>query len=202
MNGQETEAKFHVRDLKQVEARLVQLGALCVQPRVHETNTRFDRPDGSLRAAGRALRLRRDEAVRLTYKGPSTTEGGVRSRTEIEFTASDYESARQFLEALGYVPAVTYEKFRTTYELGAAHIMLDEMPYGSFVEIEAESIEEIRALAIRLALDWEAATPLSYLEIHQRLSPELGLDSAHLSFAAYERHPVELSALSIIPADR
>ena len=201
MNGQETEIKFHVKDLKEMQARLGQLGALCIQTRVHETNLRFDLPDGSLSAAGRVLRLRLDDAARLTYKGPSQAINGTRRRVEIEFTVGDHDSARQFLEALGYVASSTYEKFRTTYELPAAHVMLDELPYGGFVEIEADSVEVIHATADRLGLDWEAAVPLSYLEIHKRLSADLGLDAANLTFTTFEGIRADLSALSIRPAD-
>jgi adenylate cyclase class IV len=50
MNHQEIEIKFYVNDLKRLEARLLELGAVLIQPRVHESNVRFDLPDGSLRA--------------------------------------------------------------------------------------------------------------------------------------------------------
>ena len=56
--------------------------------------------------------------ARFTFKGPSEEEeGGILSRQEIEFVVGDFESAKQFLEALGYEVVVFYEKFRTTYEL-------------------------------------------------------------------------------------
>lgn len=67
----ETEIKFYVRNLKAVAARLENLSAQLIQPRVLETNLRFDLPDGSLRQQARVLRLRQDTAARLTYKGPS-----------------------------------------------------------------------------------------------------------------------------------
>jgi adenylate cyclase class IV len=42
MNHQEIEIKFYVNDLKRLEARLLELGAFLIQPRVHESNVRFD----------------------------------------------------------------------------------------------------------------------------------------------------------------
>ncbi|HEY9529653.1 MAG TPA: class IV adenylate cyclase, partial [Anaerolineales bacterium] len=134
--GQETEAKFYVRNLSRVKSRLDELGARLVQQRILETNIRFDLPGAPMRAEGRVLRLRRDTGTKFTYKSASTNEQGVLSREEIEFGVDDYEKAKRFLEALGYQKLVYYEKYRTTYESNEALIMLDELPYGTFVEIE------------------------------------------------------------------
>ena len=46
MNHQEIEVKFYVNDLKRLEALLLELGAVLIQPRVHESNIRFALPDG------------------------------------------------------------------------------------------------------------------------------------------------------------
>src|SRR6185503_19276857 len=100
--GQETEAKFYVLNLAEIEIRVQDLGARLIQSRVLEMNTRFDLPDASLRSESRVLRLRRDTEARLTYKSASTNKQGALSRTEIEFIVEDFETAKQFLEALGY----------------------------------------------------------------------------------------------------
>ncbi|MCC6271397.1 MAG: class IV adenylate cyclase, partial [Microbacteriaceae bacterium] len=162
-NGQETEAKFYVRDLKKVEVRLLELKAHLIQPRVYEVNLRFDFPDGSLRRDFKVLRLRKDTHSKFTFKGPSEErEGGVMSRQEIEFNVADFESAKQFLEALGYIPVVFYEKFRTTFEFKDAHIMLDELPYGEFVEIEGENIQTLHEIADLLGLNWNEMVKAGY----------------------------------------
>ncbi len=201
MNGQETEAKFYVRDLKRLEARLLGLGARLLHPRVRESNIRFDLPDGSLRTGNRVLRLRRADDVRLTYKGKAERIEGVLSRAEIEFTVGDFETARQFIEALGYVQIAVYEKFRATYEFNATHIMLDELPYGDFVEIEGSSVDTIRAAAARLGLDWEAVVPASYLALFERVAADLGLDPAQLTFAALKDLQPTAESLHVRPAD-
>src|SRR5688572_13003245 len=160
--SQETEAKFYVHDLDKITTRLHELKALLIQERVLETNIRFDLPDGRLRSEGRVLRLRQDSEARFTYKSPSTNQQGVLRRTEIEFTVGDFEKGKEFLEALGYQKLIAYEKYRTTYALSQTsevltHIMLDELPYGNFVEIEGETLELIREAAIQLNLNWDAA---------------------------------------------
>lgn len=188
-NGQETEAKFYVLNLTEIERHLQDLGARLIQARVLETNIRFDLPDASLQSDRRVLRLRRDSEARLTYKGASTNEQGVLSRTEIEFIVDDFEKAKQFLEALDFQPIFYYEKYRTTYILqpseGSIHIMLDELPYGNFVEIEGETVESIRQVSDALHLKWNAAIGTSYSSLFKRVSQTLNLSFQDLSFEKF-----------------
>jgi len=201
-NEQETEAKFYVRDLKKVEMRLLEIKAHLIQPRVHEINLRFDNPDGSLRRDFKVLRLRKDAEAKFTFKGPSEErEGGVMSRKEIEFTVSDFESAKQFLELLGYIPVVFYEKFRTTYELKDIHIMLDELPYGTFVEIEGENIQTLQAIADLLGLNWNEMVKAGYHALFDRVAEKFKLQSSDLSFKALESAHITADDLNINPAD-
>ena len=193
------------------------LGGGLIQERVLETNIRFDLPDGRLRSEGRVLRLRQDTDARFTYKSPSTNQQGVLSRTEIEFTVGDFEKAKEFLEALGYQKLIAYEKYRTTYTLEAdsllskiheqAHgyhsclIMLDELPYGNFVEIEGEAIELIRKVAIQLNLNWEAAIGTSYTALFDRARKKLGYSFQDLSFENFNGMKVDASDLGVHAAD-
>ena len=189
-NRQEIEAKFYVQDLGKVEARLQELGARLLRPRVYELNLRYDRPDGSLRHEHRVLRLRQSDDVRLTYKGPSSVLDGAMSRQEIEFTVGDFETTKAFLEALDYRIIAMYEKYRTVYELetpgvskdAGCLVMLDELPYGNFVEIEGPDAVSIHAAADRLGLKWEAAIAESYLKLFERLRDKLGFTFRDLTF--------------------
>jgi len=187
MNGQETEAKFYVKNLRKIELRLQLLKAQLIQPRIHETNLRFDNANNDLRNAYRVLRLRQDEKAHLTFKGPSTEkEGGILSRQEIEFVVEDFEIAKQFLKALGFKAIVFYEKFRTTYELSEVHIMLDELPYGEFVEIEGDSVEAIRNTINLLGLNWDAAVKAGYHALFEKVAEKYNLEPSQLSFSALE----------------
>lgn len=202
MNGRETEVKFYVRDLKRVELRLRELKARLIQPRVHEVNLRFDNPGGDLRRSLKVLRLRKDSKAKLTFKGPSEArEGGVLSRREVEFTVGDFDSAREFLELLGFVPIVFYEKYRATYELEGVHVMLDELPYGEFVEIEGEDIVALRRVAGLLGLNWEAMVKAGYHALFERVVDKHGLEAGKLSFKALENVRITPDDLRIIPAD-
>jgi adenylate cyclase class 2 len=202
MNGHETEAKFYLRDLKKIELRLRKLKAQLIQPRIHEINLRFDNANSDLRNAYRVLRLRQDKKAHLTFKGPSVEKGdGVLSREEIEFIVEDFEVAKKFLEALGYKAVVFYEKFRTTYELNDIHIMLDELPFGNFVEVEGESVEAIHNIADLLGLKWDVMINAGYHALFERAAGKYNLESSQISFTALNTIKITLDDLCIQAAD-
>ena len=136
----EIEAKFWVPDLEAFRARLVSAGGKVIAPRLLEHNERFDTPDGRLRRSGEVLRLRRDQRQTLTYKR-ALASPETRSETELE--VDDLEAARNLLLGLGYIPIFTYEKYREVLGLDDSQVMLDELPFGTFIEIEGPSLESI-----------------------------------------------------------
>lgn len=201
-NNQELEVKFYLTNLPALERRLQEIGAVVAHARVHETNLRFDTPEGELAKTLRVLRLRQDTAARVTYKGPGELSGGVRLRQEIEFTVSDFNNARTLFEALGYTVYLMYEKHRTTYRLGEVLVTLDEMPFGSFAEIEGPDPESIAAVNQQLGLDWETRILDSYTGLFDRLCQRLGLNFRDLSFANFNGLTVSPEDLEVRPADK
>ena len=202
MNGQETEVKFYVKYLARVEMRLRELKAHLIQARVHEANLRFDNANDDLRKELKVLRLRNDTESRFTFKGPNEERNdGVLSRKEIEFTVGSFDAAKEFLEALGFNAIAFYEKYRTTYELNDVHIMLDELPYGNFVEIEGENVSTLRDVAGVLGLKWETAVNAGYLVLFDRISTKYKLTAGQLSFEALKQLEISREDLSIVPAD-
>ena len=200
--GQEIEAKFYVSRLDKMLARLQELRARLIQPRVLETNLRFDLPDGGLRSRRQVLRLRKDTEARLTFKGSGSEQSGVRARQEIEFVVEDFEKARQFLKALGYQETIVYEKYRATYEVDEVLIMLDELPYGNFLEIEGETVEQIQAMATKLRLDWNAVILTSYTALFEVAARTLDLTFRDITFKNFEGIQVTSSDLIVRAADQ
>ncbi len=198
---QELEVKFYLSDLPALEERLKALGARLVQPRMHEVNLRFDTSVGELARSFRVLRLRQDTAARVTYKGPGSEQGGARLRQELEFTVSDFDTARALFEALGYEVYLMYEKFRATYALEGVLVTLDEMPYGSFAEIEGPDGESIQAAAEKLGLDWSKRILDSYTALFDRVQEGLGLKFRDLSFENFKGVKVSADTLRVNPAD-
>ena len=200
-SNQEIEAKFYVTGLDGIKARLHELNARLLQERILETNIRFDLPDARLRSEGRVLRLRLDTEARLTYKGASNNKHGVLSRTEIEFVVEDFEKARQLLEALGYQELMRYDKYREVYEFDGCHIMLDELPYGPFIEVEGESVDEIQKTVTKLRLNWEAAATKSYNALFESVKLALNLDFQDLSYENFAGIKVTPKDLGVVPAN-
>lgn len=202
MNGRETEVKFFVNDLKRIETRLLELKAHLIQERVHEVNYRYDTQNGDLRRSGKVLRIRNDAEAKFTFKGPGAElPGGVISRREIEFTVESFEAAKEFLDSLGYILIVFYEKYRATYETNGVHVMLDELPYGNFVEIEGEDIEAIRKTADALGLRWKAMVKAGYHALFERVAEKYNLEPGLLSFDAVKSVQVRAEDMSISTAD-
>ncbi len=158
----ETEIKIEVTDLAPIRARLAALGARHLST-VDEENAYFDR-DGELKARDQSLRLRRDQRVRLTWKGPSDFRDGVVARPEVEITVSSFDDAVVILERLGFRPTERLEKHRETWRLLDVEVALDSFPFGHFVELEGAraSIEEA---AGELGLDARQGIGISYRKL-------------------------------------
>lgn len=197
----EIEVKYLVENLDRLREKIESMGAQLVQPRTFEQNLRFDDAQGTLSQAKRVLRLRRDNAARITYKGPGELLGGILARQEIEFSLDDFEAGQRFLQALGYQVKMIYEKFRTTYELENLVISLDELPYGDFLEIEGNTPVAIQAFSRQLGLRWDARIPHSYTDIFERLRRVLRLSSPHLTFDSLANLSRPLPALGYRYAD-
>lgn len=121
-------------------AAVAGLGARLKTPRHFEDNLLFDDSAGSLRAAGTVLRLRRaGGAGVLTYKGPRRLEEGLRSREERETRVDDADALQAILEGIGLRPVFRYQKYREAYEWRGQEIVVDEMPIGTFLEIEGDA---------------------------------------------------------------
>ncbi len=201
-NQQELEVKLYLSDMPAFQQKVEALGGQLTGPRLHEINLRFDTPKGELTRTAQVLRLRQDTAARLTYKGPGETIDGVHARREIEFTVSDFQSARALLDALGYQISLMYEKFRTTYVLDGLQITLDEMPYGNFTEIEGSDAAAIRIGAEKLNINWEARILESYTSLFDRLRAELGFTFRDLSFENFSALDISPADLGVKPADQ
>lgn len=198
---QEIEVKFYVRDLASVARRVEAAGARKTIERVREVNLRFDTPDGALTRKRQVLRLRQDFNAVMTFKGPAQPGEEVSNRQEIEFQLSDFTAAWHLLEALGYQVAVIYEKYRTTYQLDDLTIVLDEMPFGFFVEIEGPDANSIRTAAEKMGFNWEARSAASYLALFSFLKDNKQLKAEHLTFDALTGVPVSPSDLGLQFAD-
>lgn len=162
--GLEIEKKYRVgaRRAERLRRRLLEVGAEA-RGREFEENTIYGGPN--LEAGSRLLRLRRagGRAV-LTYKEQLPSDSAVKRRREDETQVSDAAATASILNALGYRPALVYEKWRETWRVPGAEVVIDELPFGMFVEIEGEP-EMIEEAEQKLGLAEAEAEQASYPQL-------------------------------------
>ena len=193
----EVEVKFLVDDLEAVRWRLVAAGATTGAPRVHERNVRFDTADGALLARQALLRLRQDSRVRLTYKGLSDQDAGSQAkiREEIELTVEEFDRMALIFARLGFGAVQSYEKYRQTFHWRDVEVVLDEMPFGNFVELEGATDAELKDAAAALGLDWSRRVLTNYLELMEQARRAFDVPFNDLTFANFAGRPVDMGTL-------
>lgn len=192
----ETEVKFLAPDLAAWRAKLLAAGATLASPRVFERNVRYDNAWDGLQRKGQLLRLRQDARTRLTFKGiplhSATSEAKVRE--ELEVTLSDFDTMALLLNRLGFEPKQVYEKYRETFTLDGVEVVLDELPFGEFLELEGEE-RAIRAVAAWLGLDWQQRILDNYLMIMGRVKAAYVLAFDDLTFDNFRDLQVDMATL-------
>ena len=181
----ETECKIHIENLNQILNRLSQTQAEVLIPRVFEQNYRYENLEKTLTPNGIVLRLRQDGDNRITYKSPLPSDSdGIVKRLELETTVGDLDTMNVILQHLGFTRYMSYEKYRTTYhypDLPDAEIVVDEMPYGNFIEIEGET-SAINDVVKRLNLDHAKRIVESYSDLFERICQHQQLSFTDLTF--------------------
>lgn len=192
----EVEVKFLIADLAAFREQLLAAGGTVVKPRVYERNLRLDTAEQSLSNQDKLLRLRQDSAARLTFKGPSlhTTTSEAKVREEIEVEVADLAQTALILERLGFQPFQVYEKYRETFHWRGVEIVLDEMPFGNFIELEGEE-KAIKGAAVALGFDWSYRIIDNYLAIMSRLQQHYQLPFDDVTFHNFQDHPVSLEMI-------
>jgi len=174
----EIEAKIKLKSPSRLRALLKSAHAEC-EGLVLEKNWLYDYPDRTLTKGDKLLRLRYDEEVLLTLKGPREEESEYKKREETEFVFPDFSMAQSLLEAIGFIKWFYYEKYRETWRLDPCEVVLDELPeLGLYVEIEGPSDDEIAKAIKRLKLPrrYISDTYVDLLQEHSRRSETHTLD--------------------------
>jgi adenylate cyclase class 2 len=174
----EIEAKFYLPQLDDIRAQIQSLDGYLLKSRILEHNLRFDTASRDLSGRHSLLRLRQDQSTILTYKHADS----VVERTEIEIEVNDFDTTKALLEAIGFEAFFIYEKYRETYSLKPCTIMLDELPFGHFIEIEGESLEDVKQIAAKLDLPWEKRVKRNYPSLFYALQKKLNLPFRDATF--------------------
>ena len=163
----EVEKKFRLtkRQRDAVLRRLPEMGA-SLEREEFEENTLY-RGEG-LSSGSCVLRLRRvGRNATLTYKKRIPSVSSIKQQREEETEVADPEAMEAILEALGYTPALVYEKRRQTWVLGKTEIVIDVLPFGLFMEIEGR-INEIKMVERKLGLKGLRAENATYPQLTEK----------------------------------
>ncbi len=87
----------------------------------------------------------------MTFKGLAM--GDAPGSQTFDLKVLPREQVAPFLKALGFEQVLLFEKDRESWEIEGCKVELDTLPeFGTFVEIEGPSEEEVRAVQGRLGL--------------------------------------------------
>lgn len=140
----ETEIKYRLteKQFKQVEQKLNELKAKFIGEDFEE-NIIYS--GEILQSFNAILRIRRvDDKTILTFKKRLPGNSGIKEQIEHETFVENAFETEKIIEQLGCEKKLVYEKRRKIYKFREVEIVLDELPFGLFMEIEGEfmSIKE------------------------------------------------------------
>jgi adenylate cyclase class 2 len=178
----EIEKKYRLTQKQREEIlnRLPEIGAKCERVDF-EVNTLYG--GDSIDSQRAVLRLRRigDKGI-LTFKERLPSTSPIKHQLEDETTVGDPDAMDAILESLGFNPTLVYEKRRQRWLLGETEIVVDELPFGLFMEIEGEEIA-IKQIEEKLAIKRLKAE----METYPRLTWQHGVQNGGVVEARFKK---------------
>ena len=161
----EIEIKFKILDANIVRHTLKIIRAIKVSKK-KEVDIYFDTYEQRLLKNEILCRLRKiDTAGILSIKEKTRKSKYFKIREEIEVKVSDFQKAKQCLEALGFKVSGGKEKIREFYTYKKTKICIDTLPkIGSFLEIEGTK-KSIIEVSKKLGFDYRKGITKSYDEL-------------------------------------
>lgn len=152
----EVEVRFLNIDPQQLKAKLSSLKAIDKGEKFLEEVIFYDK-DLTWSKQGQFVRLRGDgDQTTMCYKRHSYTDNHANKTLEIELIIKDFAKGEEFLKNIGLIPFRKQQKKRHSFILNNVIVDIDIWPkLPPYVEIEGESMEDIKAAAIELGFDWQ-----------------------------------------------
>lgn len=165
----EFEVKFYPIDKDTITAKLRSNGGTLVQSEVktiiaaynHQANPQID---------GDYVRVRNEgDKVRLSIKVHAAQDGSIADQKEIDTIVSDFDATLEILERSGLKRSGFQEKLRETWELNGAEVVIDTWPgLETYIEVEAQSEDEVKQVAEVLGCNWTDKIITSVVEIYMK----------------------------------
>jgi len=156
---------------KAILSRLRSLGLRRIKKEFEE-NILYTGSNLNIRSA--VVRLRKvGERTTLTYKKRFASASAIKRQLEEETDVSNAGAVQAILQHLGLTPSVVYEKRRQTWRMGAAELVIDELPFGLFMEIEGTAAE-IRRIEKELNLNGVRPEKQTYPQLAKKYGTSKG----------------------------
>ena len=164
--------KKYILDKKKLVELTAKLGELGAEFAYETFEENYLHRGGLLDLRPAVLRLRKTEQrTTLTYKEKLGNESAFKQQIEFETEVSDVEAMENIIDRLGYKLALVYEKHRKSWHLGNVEVVLDELPFGYYMEIEG-SKEDILKVEKRLRADDLVPEARGYPRLTQKFGKE------------------------------
>ncbi len=166
----EIEIKFEVKNIRELKKKLKKIRAKKIK-RYFEYNLAFDTKDKKLYKSKILLRLRKAAGkVILGYKRKIPSRK-YKQEEEIEIEVKDFEKMKKLLEKLGFYKSFIYEKVREVYKYKGTEICIDQLPFGTYLEIEGKE-KDIKTVIDKLELDIKQGSTLNYRQLYNQYCKE------------------------------
>jgi adenylate cyclase class 2 len=176
----EIEKKFTLSNdqREQILASLEEIGAKFIGEDFEE-NVLYR--GGILSQKGAVLRVRKiEDRTILTYKEPVPNALAFKQRIEYETKVENAGELEKIIESLGFTKGLVYEKRRKIWHFRDVEIVLDELPFGLYMEIEGSITAIAEAEMFLDAENLEAEN-----ETYPSLTERFGVRKEHLIEARF-----------------
>lgn len=158
----EIEATFIEINKDKLREKIKSLGGKLIQPEMLMRRIIFDLP-----GSNRFARVR-DEGNKIIMTYKCHHDNTLLGTEEINVEVNDYNSAIDFLKAVGLEAKATQETLREEWELDGVELDIDTWPWiPTYVEIEGPNAEAVESVAQKLGFEMKNAHYGSVDEIYK-----------------------------------
>lgn len=167
----EFEAKFYPVDKNSLRNKLKSVGAKLVVPERKMFRLIADWQDNPVIKKKSYLRIRDEgDLVRVSLKNTARENGKLTDQKEIDVEVSDFNKAQKILEGCGINFNRKQETMREEWEFDGAQVTIDTWPgLETLSEIEADSEERVKEIALKLGFDWGDRMIIPAAEVYAKV---------------------------------
>ena len=158
----------------EIECRLLECDELDIIKKLENLNAEFIGDWLQIRYCYDFNPVRENSWIRLRTNGKETTltikeitSAKIDGTKECEIKVSDFNTTNEILNKLGYIARSKQENRRIRYILDNVEIDIDSWPFiPTYVEFEAECVEDIENVCRKLKIDFSKLTTLDVSSIY------------------------------------